>query len=91
MSPRPVVIARTPGTCASTSCATGPKLSSTSSTVAPESTNWCLSSRAVYIGLVLTTVRPARSTPNTAIGYCRQLGIMIATRSPFFSFSSPSR
>ena len=25
---------------------------------------------AVYIGLVLTTVRPARSTPKIAIGYC---------------------
>ncbi len=52
-------------------------------TVAPESFSWCSSSRAVYIGLTLTTVIPARSTPNSATGYCRRLGSMIATRSPF--------
>ena len=85
------MIARTPGIADSTSCATGPKLSITTSTVAPESESWCLSSRGVYIGLVLTTVSPARSTPKIATGYCRQFGIMIATRSPFLSLSSPSR
>ncbi len=43
------------------------------------------SSRAVYSGLVLTTVRPARRTPNIAIGYCSTFGSMIATRSPLLS------
>jgi hypothetical protein len=32
--------------------------------------------------LTLTTVHPARSVPNIAIGYCRQLGSMMATRAP---------
>ncbi len=59
--------------------------------VAPESTSWCLSSRGVYNGLTFTTVSPARRMPNVAIGYCRQLGIMIATRSPVLRFSAPSR
>ncbi len=91
MSPRPVVITCCSEVSGSTSWTVLAKLSSTRITLAPESTIWCLSSRAVYIGLTLTTVNPARSTPNVAIGYCRQLGIMIATRSPFLSLSSPSR
>jgi hypothetical protein len=32
--------------------------------------------------LTFTTVQPARNVPNMAIGYCRQFGIMIATRAP---------
>ena len=36
----------------------------------------------MYSGLVLTTTMPARSTPNSAIGYCRMFGIIRATRSP---------
>ncbi|MNV58910.1 hypothetical protein D3C71_1513060 [compost metagenome] len=91
MSPRPVVITCLIGVSASTCWTVSPKLSTTTSTAAPESTSWCLSSRAVYSGLTLTTVRPARSTPKVATGYCRQLGIIRATRSPFLSFSSPSR
>jgi hypothetical protein len=35
---------------------------------APESLNWWRISRAVYSGLVLTTISPARKAPNTAIG-----------------------
>jgi hypothetical protein len=31
---------------------------------------------------VLTTTIPARSTPNSAMGYCRMFGIITATRSP---------
>jgi hypothetical protein len=33
----------------------------------------------------------ARRMPNMAIGYCRQLGIISATRAPGASFSSPCR
>ena len=58
--------------------------SRTTMTSAPESFSWCSSSRGVYSGLTFTTVPPARSVPNIATGYCRQLGIMMATRSPFF-------
>ena len=90
-SPSAVVMTCLTWVPARASCAVLPKLSTTSSTLAPESTSWCFSSRGVYIGLTLTTVRPARSTPKMAMGYCRQLGIMMATRSPFLSFSSPSR
>ena len=36
----------------------------------------------MYRGFTLTAVIPARNTPNIATGYCRQLGIMIATRAP---------
>ena len=36
----------------------------------------------MYSGLVLTTTMPARSTPNSATGYCRTFGIINATRSP---------
>ena len=32
-------------------------------------------------GLTLTTVMPARSMPNTAMGYCSRFGIITATRS----------
>ena len=49
---------------------------------APESLSWCLSSRAVYSGLTLTTTRPARKMPHMATGYCRIFGSMMATRSP---------
>ncbi len=72
-----------------TFCSVAAKLSSTTIALAPESSSWCFSSRAVYSGLVLTTIRPARSAPNRAIGYCSTLGIMIATRSPLRSFSTP--
>ena len=44
-------------------------ISITTITLAPESFSWCFNSRGVYIGLVLTTVRPARSTPKIATGY----------------------
>ena len=43
-------------------------------TLAPESTSWCFSSRAVYIGLVFTTVRPARRMPKVAIGVLQAVG-----------------
>ena len=69
--------------CGSTCCSTCAKFSTMTMAFAPESFSWCSSSRAVYSGLVLTTTMPARSTPNSAIGYCRTLGIMSATRSPW--------
>ena len=76
---------------ASDCCSVAAKLSSTTMALAPESSSWCFSSRAVYIGLVLTTTSPARKAPNSTIGYCSTLGIMIATRSPLVSFSTPVR
>src|SRR5207253_10188989 len=66
-------------TCSST-CA---KFSSTTMAVAPESLSWCSSSGAVYSGLVLTTISPARRAPKSTIGYCRVFGSMTAMRSPF--------
>ena len=71
------------GDAGSTCCSVCAKFSSTTMAMAPESFSWYSSSRAVYIGLTLTTVRPARSTPNSATGYCSRLGSMSATRSPF--------
>ena len=68
-----------------TSCSVRAKFSRITIAVAPESLSWCSSSRGVYSGLQLTTVIPARSTPKSAIGYWSRLGIMIATRSSFFS------
>ena len=57
---------------------------------APESLSWCSSSRGVYSGLTLTTVKPARSTATIATGYCSTLGIMIATRSPARQAAGPA-
>ena len=91
MSPSAVVMTWRTGVPASASWTVLPKLSTTTMASAPESASWCFNSRGVYIGLTFTTVRPARRIPNVAMGYCRQLGIMIATRSPFLSLSSPSR
>ncbi len=51
--------------------------------LAPESFNWCSSSRAVYSGLTFTITNPARSTAATATGYWGTLGIISATRSPW--------
>ena len=68
--------------CGRTFCTTCAKFSTTTIALAPESLSWCSSSRAVYSGLVFTTTMPARSTPNSAIGYCRTFGIIRATRSP---------
>ena len=65
-------------TCSSVAAA----FSKMTTTVAPESLSWCSSSRAVYSGLTLTTMQPARCAPTIAMGYCRRFGIMIATRSP---------
>ncbi len=59
------------------------KFSTTNRISAPESISWCSSSRAVYSGLTLTIVQPARSAPNRHTGYCRMLGIISATREPF--------
>ena len=82
-SPTCVVTTALIGVAGSTSCSVCAKFSSTTIAVAPESFSWCCSSRAVYIGLTLTTVMPARSVPNSATGYWRRFGSMIATRSPF--------
>ena len=49
---------------------------------APLSENWCTISAGVYSGLVFTMIKPALRIPNTAMGYARQLGIWMATRSP---------
>jgi len=73
------------------SCSVAAKFSSTTMLLAPESSSWCCSSRAVYSGLTLTTVKPARNAPNNAIGYCSRLGSMIARRSPLPSFHSFAR
>ena len=35
-----------------------------------------------YKGLVFTTTMPTRNAPNNAMGYCKTLGIINATRSP---------
>ena len=37
----------------------------------------------MYSGLTLTTVQPARRTPNRQTGYCRMFGIISAMRVPF--------
>ena len=64
------------------------KFSNTMMVLAPLSFSWCSNSRGVYKGLVFTTTKPAFRMPNTAIGYCRIFGIMMATRSPRGSFST---
>ena len=46
----------------------------TTSTVAPELFSWCSSSGGVYIGLTLTTTRPARQVPKRATGYWSRFG-----------------
>jgi hypothetical protein len=61
------------------------KFSSTTMVCAPESRSWWASSGTVYSGFTLTTMAPASSVPNRHTGYCRLLGSMIATRSPFFT------
>ena len=58
---------------------------------APESFSWCSSSRRVYSGFTLTATSPARNAAHSATPYCSTFGIMIATRSPFFSPSVPCR
>ena len=90
-SPIPVVTTCSTSVPSSTSCTVAAKLSTTTMALAPESSSWCFSSRAVYSGLVLTTIRPARRTPNSAMGYCSTFGIMIATRSPRCSCRSCAR
>ncbi|MNP30673.1 hypothetical protein D3C76_1237560 [compost metagenome] len=66
----------------STSCTRLPNMFRYTSARAPLSLNWWRISRSVYSGLVLTTIRPARRAPNTAMGYCSTLGICTAMRSP---------
>ena len=70
------------GTCSITCCSVAAKFSRITIALAPESFNWCSSSRGVYSGLTLTTTSPARRMAATATGYCGTLGIMMATRSP---------
>ncbi len=81
-SPMPVTTTLRTGVRSMTCCSTAQAMSQTTMVVAPESLSWCSSSRAVYMGFTLTTIRPARIAPKIAIGYCSRLGIMIATRSP---------
>ncbi|MDT4838590.1 hypothetical protein FQZ97_723510 [compost metagenome] len=64
-------------------CSVVPKFSMMTIALAPESLSWCSSSRGVYSGFTFTRIRPARRMAATAIGYCGQLGIIAATRSPF--------
>ena len=66
-----------------TSCSVCAKFSTMTITSAPESFSWCSSSRAVYSGLTLTIVQPARIAPKRHTGYWRMLGIISATRLPF--------
>jgi hypothetical protein len=72
---------RTP-VCGSASSSVWQKFSRMISAVAPESFSWCSSSRAVYSGLTLTQVYPARSTAAIATANCGTFGSMIATRAP---------
>ena len=52
---------------------------------APESATDAAVRVRVYMGLVLTTVSPARSTPKMAIGYCSTLGSIRRPDLPFQS------
>ena len=55
---------------------------------APESLNWCSSSRGVYSGLTFTWTAPARRMPSMAIGKAGRLGSITAMRSPFLHAQS---
>ena len=90
-SPTWVVITCSTGVLASTSCSVWAKFSTMTMALAPESFSWCSSSRGVYSGLTFTTVMPARRMPNSATGYCRRFGAMMATRSPLAMPGSPCR
>ena len=50
--------------------------------VAPESTIWWRSSRAVYVGLTVVTVPPHTSVPCRAMAYSGMLGERIISTSP---------
>jgi len=78
------------GVSAMTFCSVCAKFSSMMIALAPESLSWCESSRAVYSGLTLTTMKPALRIAATATGYCRRFGIWMATRS-LRSSPSPCR
>ena len=90
-SPSCVVITCSTGVFLITCCRVLAKFSTMTMALAPESFNWCSSSRGVYSGLTLTTVMPARRMPNSATGYCSRLGDMMATRSPLAMPGSPCR
>ncbi len=82
MSPSWLVMMCLTGVLVRTCCSVLAKFSRMTMAFAPESFNWCSSSRGVYSGLTLTTVMPARRIPNNATGYCSRFGDMMATRSP---------
>ncbi len=85
MSPSETTMVCFTGVRARTSSRVWAKFSRMTIASAPESLSWCSSSRAVYSGLTLTTVYPARSAPYRPTGYCSMFGIISATRAPFCS------
>ena len=82
MSPSEATTTCLIGVRAITSSSTCAKFSRITMVSAPESFNWCSSSRAVYSGFTFTTVQPARRVPYRQTGYCSTLGIISATRAP---------
>ena len=90
-SPTSVVTTCSTGVLSITDCSVCAKFSRMTIALAPESFSWCSSSRGVYSGLTLTTVRPARRMPNSTTGYCSRFGAMIATRSPLAIPGRPCR
>ena len=57
----------------------------------PESFNCAFNSRSVNRGLILSIIRPDFKIPKVEIGYCKILGIIIETLSPFFRLNSFSK
>ena len=54
----------------------------------PESFNCAFNSRCVNKGFILSITSPDFKIPKVEIGYCKILGIMIETLSPFFRLNS---
>ena len=73
-SPICVVITCSTGVLPMTCCRDWAKFSTMTMALAPESFNWCSSSRGVYSGLTLTTVIPARRMPNEHHRVLQQVG-----------------